>query len=236
MDLGLKGKSALVTGASEGIGKAIARKLAEDGVRVAVCARTEATLKEAAASSRSRPTCGASPGVRGSSRRPPSGWAASTSSSTTPAPRPSAPSSSCRTRLSSMPSTASSWATSVARGSSSRTCSAVAAGASSTSPARPSKPWPCTRRAGGRGRGHRRPRLLPGLRAGHVRQRRGAGGRRKQVRRHLTSSRDGRARACPARRDHRIFIVCRRRPSPLPCGRKTYSGSAARRTPRPGGA
>ena len=48
MELGLKGKSALVTGASEGIGKAIARKLTEEGVRVAICARTEATLKEAA--------------------------------------------------------------------------------------------------------------------------------------------------------------------------------------------
>ena len=48
MELGLKGKSALVTGASEGIGKAIARTLAAEGVRVAVCARTEATLKETA--------------------------------------------------------------------------------------------------------------------------------------------------------------------------------------------
>jgi 3-oxoacyl-[acyl-carrier protein] reductase len=49
MDLGLKGKTALVTGASEGIGKAVARKLADEGVRVAICARTEATLKATAA-------------------------------------------------------------------------------------------------------------------------------------------------------------------------------------------
>jgi NAD(P)-dependent dehydrogenase (short-subunit alcohol dehydrogenase family) len=49
MDLGLEGKLALVTGASEGIGGAVARKLAEEGVRVAICARTEATLKETAA-------------------------------------------------------------------------------------------------------------------------------------------------------------------------------------------
>jgi len=34
MELGLKGKAALVTGASEGIGMAIARKLSEEGVRV----------------------------------------------------------------------------------------------------------------------------------------------------------------------------------------------------------
>jgi 3-oxoacyl-[acyl-carrier protein] reductase len=49
MDLGLKGKTALVTGASQGIGSAIARKLAEEGVRVAICARTESTLKDTAA-------------------------------------------------------------------------------------------------------------------------------------------------------------------------------------------
>jgi len=47
MDLGLKGKTGLVTGASEGIGLAIARRLADEGVRVAICARTEPKLKEA---------------------------------------------------------------------------------------------------------------------------------------------------------------------------------------------
>src|SRR6267142_2622573 len=49
MDLGLKGKAALVTGASEGIGMAVARKLAGEGVRGAICARTESKLKDAAA-------------------------------------------------------------------------------------------------------------------------------------------------------------------------------------------
>ena len=49
MDLGLKGKTALVTGASEGIGSAVARKLADEGVRVAICARTDAKLKATAA-------------------------------------------------------------------------------------------------------------------------------------------------------------------------------------------
>jgi NAD(P)-dependent dehydrogenase (short-subunit alcohol dehydrogenase family) len=49
MELGLKGRTALVTGASEGIGRAIAWKLAEEGVRVAICARTASTLKATAA-------------------------------------------------------------------------------------------------------------------------------------------------------------------------------------------
>lgn len=41
MDLGLGAEAALVTGGSEGIGMAVARKLAQEGVRVAICARTE---------------------------------------------------------------------------------------------------------------------------------------------------------------------------------------------------
>jgi len=48
MDLGLKGRTALVTGASKGIGKAIARALAEEGVRLALLARTQSVLEGAA--------------------------------------------------------------------------------------------------------------------------------------------------------------------------------------------
>jgi NAD(P)-dependent dehydrogenase (short-subunit alcohol dehydrogenase family) len=47
MDLGLRGKVALVTGASKGMGKACAMGLAAEGARVAMCARNEGDLKAA---------------------------------------------------------------------------------------------------------------------------------------------------------------------------------------------
>jgi len=49
MELGIAGKIALVTGASEGIGEGVARALAAEGARVAICARTPSTLEATAA-------------------------------------------------------------------------------------------------------------------------------------------------------------------------------------------
>ena len=48
MDLQLTGKRALVTGGSRGLGRAIARQLALEGVDCAICARSEAPLTETA--------------------------------------------------------------------------------------------------------------------------------------------------------------------------------------------
>jgi NAD(P)-dependent dehydrogenase (short-subunit alcohol dehydrogenase family) len=48
MNLQLEGKRAVVTGGSRGIGKAVARSLMAEGVRVAILARTPETLKAAA--------------------------------------------------------------------------------------------------------------------------------------------------------------------------------------------
>lgn len=49
MDLGLSGRAAIVTGASRGLGRAVARSLAGEGCRVVVNARSEDRLREAAA-------------------------------------------------------------------------------------------------------------------------------------------------------------------------------------------
>lgn len=48
MDLGLRGRVALVCGASSGLGKAVAMLLAKEGARVAICSRTREKLEQAA--------------------------------------------------------------------------------------------------------------------------------------------------------------------------------------------
>ena len=53
MDLGLKGKVALVSAASKGLGKAAALALAAEGAHVAICARHETELRAAAEEIRS---------------------------------------------------------------------------------------------------------------------------------------------------------------------------------------
>src|SRR5262249_3703124 len=45
MDLGIKGRSAIVTGGSRGIGRETARQFLEEGVRVTICGRNAETLE-----------------------------------------------------------------------------------------------------------------------------------------------------------------------------------------------
>ncbi len=49
MDLGLAGKRAIITGATKGIGRAIAETLLAEGASVAICARTAADVDQAVA-------------------------------------------------------------------------------------------------------------------------------------------------------------------------------------------
>jgi 3-oxoacyl-[acyl-carrier protein] reductase len=53
MDLGLKGKCALITGASKGLGKAISEELAKEGAHVSICARGLEDLEQTAHALRS---------------------------------------------------------------------------------------------------------------------------------------------------------------------------------------
>ncbi len=48
MDLGLKDRVAIVAASSQGLGKAVAQGLAREGAKLAICARTESTLRQTA--------------------------------------------------------------------------------------------------------------------------------------------------------------------------------------------
>src|SRR4051812_32735216 len=61
MDLGLKGKRAVVTGGSKGIGRAIVDAFAAEGADVSLCARSKESLDETVAALKAK-------GVRGYGR------------------------------------------------------------------------------------------------------------------------------------------------------------------------
>ena len=48
IDYELKGNTAIVTGGSDGLGRATAKKLAQEGANVIICARREKNLMDAA--------------------------------------------------------------------------------------------------------------------------------------------------------------------------------------------
>ena len=54
MDLGLKGRRAIVTGGSKGIGRRCADILADEGAHVSICARTAAEVEAAVAALRAK--------------------------------------------------------------------------------------------------------------------------------------------------------------------------------------
>lgn len=54
MDLELRGKAAIVTGASRGIGRSIAMGLADEGCNLVICARNDEALQEAAQAMRAK--------------------------------------------------------------------------------------------------------------------------------------------------------------------------------------
>src|SRR5262245_30770617 len=58
MDLGLSGKTALITGGTSGIGLAVARRLLDEGSRVAICGRDRKKLEAAVATLASREVTG----------------------------------------------------------------------------------------------------------------------------------------------------------------------------------